>query len=297
METGVIIARFQTPYLHEGHMELIQEVRQQHDKLIIVLGINPIGSSRRNPYDFYTRERMIKSNYPDVVILPLSDHPSDTDWSRNLDALLESAFPTEKFTLYGSRDSFIPYYSGKNITTELPEHGDYSATELRKKFADKVFDSKDFRAGILYALHNQYKKVYTTVDVAVFRENKSEVLLGKKANSNRLRFVGGFSDPEDESYEMAAQREMKEECGEIEVSPMVYEASTKVHDWRYRNEVDKIITILYSCDWESGEVQPQDDIVHLDWVKVSDLPRLQQQNQLAKEHDVLFDHIIGKYLK
>ena len=143
---------------------------------------------------------MIKTAHQDVVVLPLSDHPSDHAWSQHLDQLLSSAFPNERFTLYGSRDSFIPYYAGppppppppRNETVELPEHGDYNATELRQKYADKVFDSRDFRAGILYAYHNQYKKVYPTVDIAVFRQAKSEILLGKKSINNKWRAGGRF---------------------------------------------------------------------------------------------------------
>ena len=125
---------------------------------------------------------MIKAAYPEIIVLPLSDHPSDKVWSENLDALLKGVFPNEQFCLYGSRDSFIPYYHGKFETIELAEHGDYNATELRKQYADKVFDSNDFRAGILYAYYNQYTKVYPTVDIALFRNDKSEILLGKKAD-------------------------------------------------------------------------------------------------------------------
>lgn len=295
MQTGVIIARFQTPYLHEGHLDLIQKVKEQHDKLIIILGVSPVRTSRKNPYDFYTRETMIKKEFQEIVVLPLSDHPSDEEWSQNLDKMLESAFPNENFTLYGSRDSFIPYYFGKKPIVELPEHGDYSATELRKKYADKVSNSRDFRAGILYALHNQYKKVYPTVDIAVFRNNKSEILLGRKANSSNWRFVGGFSDPEDDSYETAALREMKEECGDITVDNLQYEVSAKIPDWRYKNELDQIITLLFSCDFTEGKVQAQDDIKELEWFPVKDLINMKNTDKLSPEHEELFNFIINKY--
>ncbi len=38
--TGVIIARFQTPFLHEGHKALIQSVKENHKKIVIVLGVS-----------------------------------------------------------------------------------------------------------------------------------------------------------------------------------------------------------------------------------------------------------------
>lgn len=297
MSTAVIIARFQSPYLHQGHHDLITRVKADHNKLIIVLGVSPITGSRKNPYDYYTRERMIKKEYPDIIILPISDHPSDAIWSQNLDMLLKSVFPGEHFSLFGSRDSFIPYYSGRFETTELPEHGDYNATEIRKQYADKVFDSEDFRAGILYAYHNQYTKVYPTVDVAMFRNEHTELLLGRKATNNKLRFIGGFADPEDESYEIAAARELSEECGAMEHTAMTYETSAKIDDWRYRSEADKIITLLFSCDHISGNPVAQDDIIGLDWIKLADLPQLIANGETSDEHEDLFAHIINKYLK
>ncbi|MEO3406418.1 NUDIX domain-containing protein [Mucilaginibacter sp. CAU 1740] len=297
MKTAVIIARFQTPFLHEGHKELIAQVKQNHAKLIILLGVSPIKGSRKNPYDYYTREKMIKKDYPEVIVLPISDNPSDKIWSENLDNLLKSVFSAEQFCLYGSRDSFIPYYSGKFETVELPEHGDYNATELRKQYADKVFDSNDFRAGILYAYYNQYPKVYPTVDVALFRNNRSEILLGKKAINNKWRFVGGFSDPEDACYEDAAKRELTEECGEMQTTAMQYETSAKINDWRYRSEVDKIITLLFSCDFIEGEPQAQDDIADLAWFKLTDLPLMIKDGSVSEEHVDLFNFITGKYLK
>jgi len=296
MKTGVIIARFQTPYLHEGHRSLIDKVRTEHNKLIIVLGASSVSGSRRNPYDYHTREKMLKKEYPEVVVLPISDHPSDKAWSQNLDMLLANVFPTEQFLLYGSRDSFIPFYSGKFETSELPVHGDYNATELRKQYADKVFDSNDFRAGILYAYHNQYSKVYPTVDIALFRNNKTELLLGKKTINNKWRFVGGFADPEDENYESAAKRELMEECGELEVGTMTYETSAKINDWRYRSEVDKIITLLFSTDYIAGEPVAQDDIAELKWFKFAEIPAMISQGQLNEEHLDLFNFMLTKYL-
>ncbi|GAA3979975.1 NUDIX domain-containing protein [Mucilaginibacter dorajii] len=296
MKIAVIIARFQTPYLHEGHRQLIETVSKEHAKLIILLGVSPVMGSRKNPYDYHTREKMIKKEYPEVIVIPVSDHPSDKVWSDNLDNLLKSVFPNGSFTLFGSRDSFIPYYSGHFNTVELPAHGDYNATELRKQYADMVFDSRDFRAGILYAYYNQYTKVYPTVDVAMFRNNKTELLLGKKANSHKWRFIGGFADPEDESYEAAALRELGEECGAVEIGAMTYETSHRVNDWRYRNEADKIITMLFSCDHLSGEPVASDDIVDVAWFKLTDLQAMINDELINDEHVKMLKLIIGKYL-
>jgi len=296
-QTGVIIARFQTPYLHEGHKAILEFVKSQHNKVVVVLGVTPVKGSRYNPYDFYTREKMIKGEYPDLVILPLSDHPSDKAWSRNLDELLQSTFSNEGFKFYGSRDSFIPYYAGRFETENFPETGEYNATEIRHEISDKVYSSEQFRAGINYAYHNQYAKVYPTVDVAVFRKNRTEILLGQKSTLNQWRVPGGFTDPTDESFEAAGKRELQEECGQIEVSELQYEKSFRVDDWRYRKEEDKIITTLFSTDLLFGQPNAADDLVNLQWFPVDSLPQMIERKELVPEHQPLFEHLIQRYLQ
>jgi bifunctional NMN adenylyltransferase/nudix hydrolase len=294
---GVIIARFQTPYLHEGHKALIDAVQAKHVKTVIVLGVSPVLGSRRNPLDFHTREKMIRKEYPEVVVLPLSDHPLDAKWSHNLDTLLSNTFPGAGFSMYGSRDSFINYYSGKNVVVELPQHGDHSATELRDSLKERVMDSIEFRSGIIYAYSNTYLKVYPTVDIAVFKNNKEEILLGKKSIDQKWRLLGGFSDPTDDSFEAAALRELHEECGPIDVTAMTYEKSFRVNDWRYRNEDDKIITTLFTTEYVGGDPVGSDDIAEVKWFPLKQLSELMAADMTAKEHNIHFTWLLEKYQK
>jgi bifunctional NMN adenylyltransferase/nudix hydrolase len=292
---GIIIARFQTPYLHEGHKALLQSVKKDHKKIVIVLGVSPVLSSRKNPLDFHTREKMIKKEFPEVMVLPIRDHPLDSKWSQNLDTLLSDSFPAAKFILYGSRNSFIPHYQGKNKVVELPENGDYNATIIREEISDTVLDSQEFRTGVIYACSNTYLKVYPTVDIAVFRNNKTEILLGKKTIDAKWRLLGGFSDPTDDSYEEAARRELTEECGPIEITEMKYERSFRVDDWRYRNEADKIITSLFSTDFISGDPAGSDDIAEVRWIKLSEVEAMIQKQETASEHLPQLSLLINKY--
>ncbi|NML20257.1 NUDIX domain-containing protein [Pseudoflavitalea sp. G-6-1-2] len=290
--TGVIIARFQTPYLHEGHKFLINEIKGRHNKMVIVLGVSPVKGSRRNPFDFYTREKLLKQFEPELVVLPLRDNASDQVWSQQLDALLTSTFSMEQFVLYGSRDSFIQYYSGQFAVEELPEKGNYSASDIREENGDKVLSSVDFRLGINYAYHGMYPKVYATVDVAVLNEDNSEVLLGKKHLAAQWRFPGGFTDPEDESFEAAAKRELSEECGPIEVSEMQFVGSAKIDDWRYRNETDKIITSFFKTTLVYGKPHAADDLAELSWFPVNELQGMIEKNQITPEHHVLIQQLL-----
>lgn len=295
MSVGVIIARFQTPYLHEGHIDLIDQMKAKHNKCLIVLGVSQVRGSSRSPYDYYTREKMIKDYDSDLIVLPVMDKPSDKEWSTQLDVTISTMNVGESFILYGSRDSFIKHYHGKYKTQELPEHGDYNATEIREKYKDRVGKSEDFRAGILYALNNKFPISYATVDIVLFKDDRTKILLGRKNDLDKLRFPGGFVDPTDDSYEHAAARELREECGLLEFSDMQYEMSTKIDDWRYRNDVDKIKTSLFTCDYIFGAVAAGDDLQYVEWVNVEDLKQLKSENKLNETHMKMFDYIIQKY--
>ncbi len=294
--TAVIVARFQTPYLHKGHEMLINEIKAKHHKIVIVLGISPLKGSKRNPFDFYTREKMLKLWDNELTILPLSDHPSDITWSHNLDYLLHSTFPKEQFVLYGGRQSFIDYYHGRLITKEFSEMGQHSASDIRDQQADKVLSSVDFRLGINYAFHNTYTKVYPTVDVALFRSERTELLLGRKPNTDEWRLPGGFVDATDESYEHAAQRELMEECGSLETSNMQYIGSAKIDDWRYRHEDDKILTTLFATDLMYGNASPADDLEQVQWFKVQNLEQMIKEEKIVKEHHFLIRLLLSNAL-
>ncbi|HXA00363.1 MAG TPA: NUDIX domain-containing protein [Cytophagaceae bacterium] len=294
--TGVIIARFQTPYLHEGHFSLINYVKERHSKIVIVLGVSPLKNCRKNPLDFYTREKLVRQHYPEITILPLSDTKYDARWSSDLDHLLSITLPHENFVLYGSHNNFIPYYSGKFEVSKPDRAGDVNASLLRDETCNKALDTIDFRCGIIYSNYNAYPKIYATVDMAVFRDNKKQVLLAQKESEGKWRLPGGFSDPVDADFEAAALRELREECGDIVVDDVRYEKSFKVDDWRYRNEEDKIITTLFSSSLVSGDAKADDDICKVDWFDLSQISNLLNEGKVVQEHIPLINYLISKYV-
>ncbi len=290
--TGVIVARFQTPFLHEGHRYLLNEITRKHNKVVIVLGVSPVKGTKRNPFDFYTREQMIRKDYPGLVVLPLADHPSDIVWSNELDRILTTTFPNESFILYGSRDSFISHYYGSIQTADLPEIGNHSASQIREGVSDKISNTEDFRLGINYACFNMYEKVYPTVDIALVQNKNQFVLLGRKPRQTGWRLPGGFVDPTDDSYESAARRELIEECGTIETGDMEYLGSAKIDDWRYRHESDKIISLLFKTEFLFGSPKASDDLEEVKWFAVDHLQNMIEQNSIVPEHHVLIEILL-----
>jgi bifunctional NMN adenylyltransferase/nudix hydrolase len=272
-DIGVLIGRFQVPELHGAHKELIDKVAGWHRKFLVVLGCSPTLVSRHNPLDFQARKLMINTHYPELPVMPLMDHPDDHEWSRELDRRIREVFPVGTVTLYGGRDSFIPYYSGQFVCQEI-EPTSYvaaSGTLERRNASLEVRSSADWRAGVVYAAYNRYPQVFPTVDVAVTRETGDgglEILLAKKPEEKNYRLIGGFVNPHDNSLESAARREVLEES-HIEISAPEYVGSYLVDDWRYRNEVDKIMTTLFLARYTFGAIQPDDDIEELRWFNLN----------------------------
>lgn len=284
-EIGVIIGRFQVHNLHHEHLKLIETVFDNHDKVIIFLGTTTAINTKKNPLDFITRKLMVEKECA-AIILPLPDCKSDLIWSKNIDIRISEVFPNKEATLYGSRDSFIPYYKGKHKTCELEPESYISATGIRDKISKKILSSADFRAGIIYSVYSQYPIMFSTVDVVIVKND--QILLGRKKDETRWRFVGGFVDPTDETEELACAREAREETG-LELSDFKFICSKKISDWRYKGIQDRaIMTHFYEAKYIFGSPQPMDDIEELKWFNFSE----QLVTELVEDHQKLFNEYV-----
>lgn len=297
-DVGVLIGRFQVPELHAGHRELIDSVCAKHKKVLILVCSTPdVKLSRRNPLDYYTRMLMIREEYPSVAILPLYDHPSDEEWSKTVDRRINETFGHVTAALYGSRDAFIPYYSGKHPTVELAASVQLTGTQIRKEVSEEIRQHHEFRRGVIYAAFSRYPVAFPTVDIAVlnYQGERQEplLLLGRRSkDGDRWRLPGGFVDPtQDRSLEAAAVRELHEEVKNIDVHGMKFIGSQVVKDWRYENEVDSIVTSLFVTNFSFGRPEAADDLDQVDWFSLECAPRF-----LVEEHKPLLKMLLA-YLK
>lgn len=293
-DCGVIVARFQVDSLHQQQEKLIEYVFSNHQKVIIFLGVAKSQSTRRNPLDFATRKAMIQSLYPSAIILPLSDIRSDIDWAKSLDSKISEVFPNSKPLLYGSRGSFIQYYKGRYTTIELISTDvEVSGSQVRDRISREIINSPDFRAGVIHSIYSRYPMTYPTVDVCAYNDD-GQILLAKKPNEDKFRFIGGFVDPTDISLDRAAYREFMEEVNGCHISNMRYILSQKVDDWRYNNEVDGIMTTLFLGRFGHGQVKASDDISEVKWFDVKDL-----KDSKFIERNIMPEHVdmMGKLIK
>lgn len=294
-DVGIIVGRFQVPDLHDAHKQLIQTVCTKHDKVIIFLGLSPVFNSD-NPLDFEARKQMLHETFPNVIVAYVPDQPLDTVWSIKLDEQIKLLTgPKQTVTLYGGRDSFISRYSGKYPTEELVQDRWVSGTEIRSMVKNQVKASREFRHGVIWASWQRFDTVYTTVDIALTKDNGKKVLLARKPNEVLYRFPGGFIDKRDKSNEEAAMRELYEEVSGIEaevITPKHYVGSFNIDDWRYRGANDSIRTLFYTTQYLFGAPKASDDIAEVQWFELKKLT----DDMIVSGHRILVN-VLKEYLK
>lgn len=289
-DVAVIVGRFQVNELHEAHIDLITSVLNKHDRVLLFLGNSTIRNTLNNPLDYRARRTMIADKFPTVEIHYINDNPSDTAWTKNLDKLIgEQLLPMQTVTLYGSRDSFLKCYTGKFNTCELEATTFISGTEVRRRVCNNYPPTADYRAGMIAATAYRFPTAFQTVDIAVVND-KGELLLARKPEEKKWRFIGGFSDPASVSLEEDAKREMQEEAG-VEVGNITYLGSTLINDWRYRGEIDKIKTALFVAKYVFGKPEGADDVAEVKWVSINNLTK----NDIVETHHVLIDMFNEKF--
>jgi len=276
---GVIIGRFQTFKLRKEHINLIESVRAKHQTVVIVLTDG--FTTRRNPLNFIFRKEMIREAFPGMDVIRISDTRYDTDWVENLEKALYE-FPAGSVTLYSSNPSVYIRNGGRLPIIE------FDLERVSSDSVENVAATEAFRAGIIYNAANQFYHVFPAVDVAV-RKN-DQYLLVRRRNEPLFRFPGGMVDATDKNIEDAGAREVMEEIKCL-VTNMRYVGSFLVDDWRFRLEQDKIMTVLYTADYVSGEPTVSDDLTggETRWFSISEI----RLDMVVEEHRPLLASLIN----
>ena len=292
---AVVVGRYQTHTLHTEQVRMLEEVIKSHNRTIVVLGNSLMRGTIANPLDLKARRTMLNEKFPKLEILYINDIPKDnTLWSKNLDKLIEDQVwgdLTTQITIFGSKDTFVTKYNGKFATKEFEASSFVSADEIRRQAVSNYTPNEQYRAGIVAAQANRFATAYQCVDLAIV-DDAGRLLMGRKPNETKWRFIGGFSDPNSPSLEADARREAAEETG-VEVDAIKYIFSTKIEDPRYQGELDCIKTAFFVGKYIYGRPQGNDDIAEVKWIPIKEL----NKNDIGEFHHVLVDVLIEKFVK
>ena len=312
----VVVGRFQTPYLHEGHEKLIRSaIERAKEMCVILVGYTSDNPTSVNPLPLRSRQAMIEQwlfneqwhNKTDITVMvgQLKDVPfSDEIWSKNLDAQIEmhkkmTLVPdTIDVMLMGGRDNFAKYYSGDYPCYEIESLPSISATKIRKfpPRPSTTDQAEWFRAGQVAAqTFKPYGNIYPTVDAIItkVKNGVSYVLMGRKYGEKQWRLPGGHVDLSDKSFEDAVIREVREETGlDFEhLEPPTFFETRKLDDRRYRGSKDAVFTTVFILKGCQGKIKAGDDLEEVAWIGLHKLR--------AGTLDILNDHkqIIKNYVE
>jgi len=292
---GVLIARFQVPELSNGHMELVDYIMSRHKKIIIFLGVSTIQNTRRNPLDYANRQAMCQEKYPNAVILPLVDQDSNEMWSQVLDSSIPIPFGDKAAVLYGSRDSFIPYYSGKYKTIELAASLTDNGTEKRDMVSREIINSPDFRSGIIHEIYAKDPNVYPVVNICTYN-SAGEILLVKKPHEKQWGLPSGNIVTTDENYEQGAKRVFSEKVGiNCEINSCMYLFSQRLNEPRYAKETDVLLSSVYLAEMAFGRADAGDGISEVGWFPVNMFSNLDGVNKnIMPQYRDMMNTLISK---
>lgn len=142
MKTSVVVGRFQTPELHEGHISLLEKAYNESDNnLIVILAVTEDTPSLKNPYNVGIRKSIIKESsktYYVSTFATIKDYDSDHVWSHHLDNIIDSLTYGHEVKIYHSRDSIKGHYFGKYPLVSVKAKAKLSSTEIRKKVIEGV---------------------------------------------------------------------------------------------------------------------------------------------------------------
>lgn len=277
MITKVCIGRFQVDRLTKGHIDLLNNIADAETHIVLV-GVAKFPHSKKNPLTFELIRSMIQENYSKFIIVPVYDMECDKLWSEQVDSIIKIISPpTNEVEIYHSRDSFAKHYSGKYNLVKIEAVDCPSATEVRESIKpSRSYNQISFNAGIIYATKIRYPRVFPCVDVAILRNDKStnynyELLVCRKFKGDKYRFIGGFVDEKDLSYEHTVMREVAEETGgNLQIGNLRYLSSHDIKDWNL-TEGDSIKSSFFVADYLWGYAKASDDITECKWVDIKDL--------------------------
>lgn len=276
MKLGVIIGRFQVDSLHIGHTKLLSKAIKDCDQVVVLVGRSLAGQpTHKDPLNFEDIKHMLLVYHESLTVLSLPDVPGDdTAWSNLVDQCVMLACPgAMDVTLYGGRDSFIPYYKGQFDTEEVGEVPNVSATDIREGLKDLLLSTAAHRSGAIKAIMNRFPTCYPCVDIAVTDIAKERIILGRKKGECLWRLPGGFVDP-GESFEYAAMREFAEEA-QVQVNNLKYLGSYVINDSRYSKGPDSITTALFLGITGDGAIpKAGDDLEEAKWFSLEELKQM-----------------------
>lgn len=246
MKLGVIVGRFQTPYLTKPQLENISFACENSDELAIFVLSMEISFSYHNPLPFDTRLLMLKRYLEDKKKPARFFEIKDEKYASRIktsidDKLLRYYPPATKMTMYGK--GFIEVYDGI-CDTVITDFKGTSGTHARNEALEQPKSPSEIhtKGQIFAALFREAVCYNYVVVLPYYREgDKLKVLAVKPEKYLKLSFPMIRIRGEEKSiqgYAKACMNEFLPLAGQLEYRTLNVQL---VDDWRFRKSRDVCI--------------------------------------------------------
>jgi len=234
MKTLLLVhSKFQFLSFTDKQLEIIKEKQQIFDKVVFGIHVPYLQSSSENPLSY------------DMVVNMLKQELNTNDYTPIINGNIKNIGK-----IY--QNYKISYVNLDNILD-----GNYYA----QGYTDNKIFELGRRAGALETALAGYPKTIMCTDIAILSEHNTSIFLGKRDTEAKYRFIGGHVDSgKDQTLEECAKRELMEEAGSFESTPMQYVWGGMIDDPRYANSRDKIYSALFKTNIVFGKPDAGDDI-------------------------------------
>lgn len=291
---GVFIGRFQP--LHQGHQVVINNMINNTDRQLILIGSSNNTGTVRNPYSYETRSEQIKKMFPSITTAPLNDYLyNDAQWFTKVRSTIEDYAKSDHVIVYGHTKPDNEYLSWfTNYTyVEIDPECDTSGTAIREiagehrllpHTAQEDFDF--YQNEKLQFKDYPYPETLNFVCAdALVATMDNEILLIKRKNApgkGKWALPGGFKNNNETFYECAA-RELLEETG-INIDNINYKTTkSRLFDSPRRAHGGILRTTMCRMYIISNKVPiaANDDAAEVEWF---------QLNTVLNDLDMFHDH-------
>ena len=155
-DLGIMCGRFQ--HMHIGHENVVDTGFRLCNRILILVGSSQEKYTKRNPFDYDFRKKIIKSIYSDefcvgnLIIVPLPDMTTDPedispDWGRYvLNIVKQEVGKLPDIMIYGNDEARSSWFDREDIKNMMEvivprSRINISATQMRQYLMDNNFES------------------------------------------------------------------------------------------------------------------------------------------------------------
>lgn len=130
---AAFLGRFQP--LHEGHHNVIESYREEHDDFVVVVGSSDKERERDNPLSFEERKEIIQNCFPDLEVIGLEDKSKDDEGNRKWVQKLQEITGADMMISQNDLVKRLVQEHTDMVLEEQELHGGdmYSGTEIRRR--------------------------------------------------------------------------------------------------------------------------------------------------------------------